>query len=220
MSLSLQCLCFILPFSFCVYECLPARVSDYMCPWWPRRPGEGIGSPGSGVAESCSLLCGCWVWELFLWKSSRCSELWSLLPRPYQFLLQNVLCTVSCNYLLTTKTIEIVLWDYWFPGSQHTVENLVSVFQVEQKYKDRYAALYFSFANIIVSLWVWFLHIFCFSTSALKDHHTETLLSKLLVLLPVKEMKAYSGSLFFCPFETVLANVPVEYVFILIEHTH
>lgn len=40
---------------------LPLRMSvHYMSVWCPRRPEEGIGSPGTGVTDDWESPCGCW----------------------------------------------------------------------------------------------------------------------------------------------------------------
>jgi hypothetical protein len=32
----------------------------HLCAWNPRKPEEGIGSPGSIITEGCEQPCGCW----------------------------------------------------------------------------------------------------------------------------------------------------------------
>lgn len=46
--------------SFYVYECI---FEHNIYAWFPRRPYEGIISPGTEVNGGCKLTCGCWVLE-------------------------------------------------------------------------------------------------------------------------------------------------------------
>ena len=40
-----------------LFACLSMYHVCAWCLWWPE---EGIGSPGTGVTDSCELPCGCW----------------------------------------------------------------------------------------------------------------------------------------------------------------
>ena len=53
----------------------------YLCPWYPGRTEEAIGSPGVVVTDGCEPPCGCW----------------ELNPGP--LLEQQVLITTECNFL-------------------------------------------------------------------------------------------------------------------------
>lgn len=63
-----------LPVSLCV-GILPAWIMsvNLMSVWVLRRPEEGIGSPKTGVTDSCEQSCGGWEQNLVPWNSSQCS---------------------------------------------------------------------------------------------------------------------------------------------------
>lgn len=54
-----NCLKISLLFYVCLHFCICVCVY-YVHAWCPRRPEEGVRSPGTGVTGGCEPSCGCW----------------------------------------------------------------------------------------------------------------------------------------------------------------
>lgn len=79
---------FVYFYFMCIHECLACMHVCVPRAWLvPTEDIRSVGSPGSGVIDSCKLPCGCWEPNLSPYMSSKCFNWWpiSLQPRRIHF---------------------------------------------------------------------------------------------------------------------------------------
>lgn len=84
-------------YSFYVYECFICVCLCATCVQYLKRPEEGPGSPGAGVADSFEVLCECWELNLGPLQVQPPSIPLLLFPPLTILLSSSILCFLTCK---------------------------------------------------------------------------------------------------------------------------